>query len=555
MCALGDPVSTVDAHAHGIVDAIVEGSSFEELLQGALAFAKEKAVEGVVHPKSSERKDKLGTPEENAPIFEKARALVRAKRRGFLAPLMAIDAVEAATKLPFEEGLKKEAEIFQLCLHSDQSKALIHAFFAERQVRKIPGIAKDTPLREIRRAAIVGAGTMGGGIAMTYANAGIPVLLKEAAEDALERGMNTIRRNYQKSVERGRFTQDYVDSRLALITPTVSYDGFGEVDIVVEAVFEGMELKKQIFAELDQVARPGAILASNTSTLSIDEIASATKRPSDVIGHHFFSPANVMKLLEIVRGAESAPDVIATSMALAKRLRKVGVLVGNCRGFAGNRMFGPYRREAQFVVEEGAAIAKVDEALYEFGMAMGPLAVGDLAGLDVGWRIRKEFAHLMPEGARQPVAEDQLCEQGRYGQKTGSGWYRYSENRERLDDPEAERIVREAAAKAGVPQRQIDDQEIVDRCVLALVNEGARILEEGYALRAGDIDIVYLYGYGFPSYRGGPMWFADTVGLPNVLDRIRALEAQHGYWWRPAPLLVELAEAGKTFAQWDRERA
>jgi 3-hydroxyacyl-CoA dehydrogenase len=345
-----------------------------------------------------------------------------------------------------------------------------------------------------------------------------------------------------------------VDSRLALITPTLEYDAFGEADIIVEAVFEGMELKKKVFAELDRVARPGAILASNTSTLDIDEIASATARPADVIGHHFFSPANVMKLLEIVRGRETATDVIATSMELAKRLRKVGVLVGNCRGFVGNRMFGPYRREAQFLVEEGAPISKVDEALYEFGMAMGPLAVGDLAGLDVGWRIRKEYAHLAPAGERQPVAEDRLCELGRFGQKTGAGWYRYGEGRARLDDPEAERIAREAAAQAGVVQRQIDEQEIVDRCVLALVNEGARILEEGFALRAGDIDIVYLYGYGFPSYRGGPMWYADTIGLANALDRIRALERQHGYWWRPAPLLVELAEARKTFAEWDRER-
>ncbi len=554
MCALGEPVFAPDAHQSGIVDALIEGSTQPELLQGAIAFAREKALAGVAHPKTSERSDKLGTAEQNAPIFEKARALARRKRRGFLAPLKAIEAVEAATRTPFAEGIAKEAEIFQLCLHSDQSKALIHAFFAERQVRKIPGVPRDAPTREVRRAAIVGAGTMGGGIAMAYANAGIPVLLKEAAEDALERGMAAIRGNYQKSVARGRFTQQWVDSRLALITPTLAYDGFEEADIVVEAVFEGMQLKKQVFSEIDQVAKPGAILASNTSTLSIDEIASATSRPADVIGHHFFSPANVMKLLEIVRGEQSVPDVIATSMALAKRLRKVGVLVGNCRGFVGNRMFGPYRREAQFLVEEGASIAKVDQALYELGMAMGPLAVGDLAGLDVGWRIRKEFAHLMPEGARQPLAEDRLCEQGRYGQKTGAGWYRYGEGRQRLDDPEAERIVREAAAEAAIPQRQIDDQEIVDRCTLALVNEGARILEEGYALRAGDIDVVYLNGYGFPAYRGGPMWYADSVGLANVLDRIRALEQQHGYWWRPAPLLVELAEARKTFAQWDRER-
>jgi 3-hydroxyacyl-CoA dehydrogenase len=302
------------------------------------------------------------------------------------------------------------------------------------------------------------------------------------------------------------------------------------------------------------VARPGAILATNTSTLNIDEIAAATSCPEAVIGHHYFSPANVMRLLEIVRGKASSNEVIATSMALAKRLRKVGVLVGNCRGFVGNRMFGPYRREAQFLVEEGARVADVDKALYDFGMAMGPLAVGDLAGLDVGWRIRKEYRHLEPPGERQPLAEDQLCELGRYGQKTGSGWYRYDEKRNRIDDPESERIVRQLASDAGIEQREIDAAEMVDRTVYALVNEGARILEEGFALRAVDIDIIYLNGYGFPPHRGGPMWFADTVGLPNVLARVREFHERHGYWWQPAPLLEQLAAEGRTFAAWDRQR-
>ncbi|MCB9383207.1 MAG: enoyl-CoA hydratase/isomerase family protein [Bryobacterales bacterium] len=553
MCALGEPIGAVEARACGLVDAIVEGSSQQELLEGAMAFARERAIEGAVPPRTSERGAKLGTPRENARIFEQARAVARSKRRGQLAPLKAVEAVEAATELSFADGVRREAAIFEQCLHSDQSKALIHAFFAEREVRKIPDVPKDAPTREIRRAAVAGAGTMGGGIAMAYADAGLPVLLKDASAETLQRGMAAIRANYDRSVARGRISREEADRRLARIEPRLDYDGFEDADIVVEAVFEGMELKKRVFAELDAVARPGAILASNTSTLDIDAIASATKRPADVIGHHFFSPANVMKLLEIVRGRETARDVIATSMQLAKRLRKVGVLVGNCRGFAGNRMFGPYRREAQFLVEEGADIAQVDEALYQFGMAMGPLAVGDLAGLDVGWRIRKEYAHLEPEGARRPLAEDRLCEQGRFGQKTGAGWYRY-DGRERFEDPEAERIVRAAAAEAGVEQHKIDEQEIVDRCVLALVNEGASILAEGYALRAGDIDVVYLYGYGFPAYRGGPMWYADTIGLVNVLDRIRALERRHGHWWRPAPLLVELAEARKTFAQWDRER-
>ena len=342
---------------------------------------------------------------------------------------------------------------------------------------------------------------------------------------------------------------------MALIQPTLTYDGFEDADIIVEAVFEGMELKKQVFGEIDAVAKPGAVLASNTSTLSIDEIASATKRPEDVVGHHFFSPANVMKLLEIVRGEKTSTEVLATSMALSRRLRKVGVLAGNCRGFIGNRMFGPYRREAQFLVEEGASIAAVDQAMEKFGMAMGPLAVGDLAGLDVGWRIRKEYAHLQPEGARQPLAEDGLCEMGRYGQKTGAGWYQYGEDRSRAVDPEVEQMVRDAAAEQGIEQREISEQEIVDRCLLALVNEGARILEEGYALRAVDIDIVYLYGYGFPPYRGGPMFQGDLLGLGEALKRIREFEESHGYWWRPADLLVELAEAGSSFAARDRSLA
>jgi 3-hydroxyacyl-CoA dehydrogenase len=339
-----------------------------------------------------------------------------------------------------------------------------------------------------------------------------------------------------------------------MIRPAVSYDGFDQADIVVEAVFESMELKKKVFAELHKVTRPDAILASNTSTLSIDEIASMTSRPEQVVGHHFFSPANVMRLLEIVRGERTGKAVLATSMALAKRLRKVGVLVGNCRGFVGNRMFGPYRREAQFLVEEGASVGGVDEALQDFGMAMGPLATGDLAGLDVGWRIRKEYRHLEPPGVRQPLLEDRLCELGRYGQKTGAGWYRYGADRTRHEDADVERIVAQVVERAAIAQRKISREEIADRCIYALVNEGARILEEGYALRAGDIDIIYLNGYGFPTYRGGPMWHADTVGLTKVYERICEFEQRHGYWWKPAPLLKQLAEQGKTFAEWDEAR-
>ena len=371
-------------------------------------------------------------------------------------------------------------------------------FFGEREVSKIPDVPKDVPAIPINSAAVVGAGTMGGGIAMVFANAGIPVLLKESDQAALDRGLANIQKNYANSVKRGRFTQQFVDERMKLIKTTLTYDDFGKADIVIEAVFEGMALKKEVFAELDRVCKPGAILASNTSTLNIDEIASSTSRPESVIGMHFFSPANVMRLLEIVRGKATSKEVIATCMQLAKKLGKVGVLVGNCRGFVGNRMFHQYVREAKFLVEEGAAVEAVDKALYDFGMAMGPLATLDMAGLDVGWRIRKEHRHLETPGIRQPFAGDRLCEMGRFGQKTGAGWYKYDENRVAIPDPEVARLDEEVvrgsrySAAAG-----LSAEEIVDRCIYALVNEGARILEEGYALRAVDIDIIYLNGYGF----------------------------------------------------------
>ena len=395
---------------------------------------------------------------------------------------------------------------------------------------------------------------MGGGIAMAYVNAGIPVRLKEVTQEALDRGVAIIRKNYERSVARGRFTPGFADQRMAMITPQTGWDGFGEADIIVEAVFENMALKKEVFQQIDAVARPGAVLATNTSTLNVDEIAAATSRPDDVIGHHFFSPANVMRLLEIVRGDKTSKEVVATSMGLARTLKKVGVLVGNCHGFVGNRMFHPYRREAQFLAEEGAKPSEVDRVLYGFGAAMGPMAVGDLAGLDVGMRVRQEAPHLYPPGVRRPLAEDALCELGRYGQKTGAGWYRYGPDRSRHEDPEVDEILERIAADAGIEQRQISESEILDRVVYALVNEGARILEEGYALRSSDIDIIYLYGYGFPAFRGGPMFYADTVGLATVLERVEQFHDRHGHWWRPAPLLKELAAKGSTFGEWDRSR-
>ena len=548
MCTDGNPISAEQALASGIVDKLIDS----DLLMGAVAFAQEISAKPA--PKTRERTEKLGTHEQNASIFAAARENARKKQRGMIAPLAAIDAIEAATKLPFEEGCNVEQELFNKCLFSPQSKALIHVFFGEREVAKIPDIPKDTPLIPIKTVGVVGAGTMGGGIAMVLANAGLPVLLKEFDQAALDRGMANIQKNYASSVKRGRFTQQFVDERLRLIWPTLNFDDFANIDLVIEAVFEGMALKQEIFRQLDKICKSGAILASNTSTLNIDEIASSTLRPQFVIGTHFFSPANVMRLLEIVRGKATSKEVIATCMQLSKPLGKVGVLVGNCRGFVGNRMFHPYVRESVFLVEEGAAVAEVDRALTDFGMALGPLAVGDLAGLDVGWRIRKEYRHLEKPGVRQPFAGDQLCEMGRFGQKTGGGWYKYDENRQPAFDPEVAALVKKWAAENSVRQRTISPEEIVDRCIYALVNEGARILEDGFALRAVDIDIIYINGYGFPAYRGGPMWYADTVGLKKVYDRVLEFHQQLGELWEPAPLLKQLAEQGKTFAEYEKER-
>jgi 3-hydroxyacyl-CoA dehydrogenase len=547
MCASGEPINAQEAVALGIADRIIEG----DLLQDAIAFARE--VAGRAAPKTRERNEKL--QHANPAIFAYAREQARKRARGMTAPLAAIDAVEAATQLSFEEGCKREAELFAQCLYGPQSRALIHAFFGERTVAKIPGIPKNTKIYEIKRAAVIGAGTMGGGIAMTYANAAIPVIVKEAAQEALDRGLANIRKNYTNTVAKGKLLQAEMDKRLALITPQLGYDGFDHADVIVEAVFENMDVKKSVFREIDKIAKPDCILASNTSSLDIDEIASATNRPERVIGNHFFSPANVMRLLEVVRGKKTSDQVIATSMALGKRLGKVAVLAGNCPGFIGNRMIGPYLREAQFLVEEGATVEQVNQALYDFGMAMGPLAMDDLAGLDVGWAIRKEFARFEKPGLRKPLVPDLLCEMGRFGQKTGRGWSKYDQNRKPSPDPETAALIEKTARQAGIKGRNITSEEIVERCIYALVNEGARILEDGIALRAVDIDITYIYGYGFPAWRGGPMFYAGTVGLKNVLSGIEEFERQHGPdLWSPAPLLKRLAEQGKTFEEFDQEK-
>ena len=518
MCALGEPVGASEALQHGITDRIIEG----DLLEGAVAFAREIASKPF--RKTRERNEKLW----------KVGAAGNA----------AMTAVLASVGATFEAGVAQERELFDQCLRSTESKALIHAFFGERTVAKIPDIPKDTRTFTIQRAAVIGAGTMGGGIAMAFANAGIPVLMKETSQEALDRGMATIRGNYAASVMKGRFPQETMDRRLALITPQLGYNGFEEADVIVEAVFENMALKKSVFAELDGIAKPSCILATNTSTLDIDEIASVTKRPEMVLGLHFFSPANVMRLLEVVRGAATNKESIATAIGLGKRLKKVAVLAGNCEGFIGNRMVHLYLREAQFLLEEGASVAEIDGALVDFGMAMGPLAVCDLAGIDVGWRIRQEARHREKPGVRQPLVADRLYELGRYGQKTRRGFWLYDANRRPSPDPE----VAEIARQVGVEQRPIGRDEIVERCVYALINEGARILEEGIALRAVDIDIVYLNGYGFPARRGGPMFYADTIGIDRVLARIEEFNRQHGpELWSPAPMLRRLAESDGKF--------
>jgi 3-hydroxyacyl-CoA dehydrogenase len=546
MCVTGNPINAEDALKANIVDEIIDG----DLLAGAIAFAQKVAGKPV--PMTRARTQNLGA---NAELFAAAREAAAKKYRGLKAPQAAIDAIEAAAKMPFAEGCLEEQRLFMECLFSEQSKALIHVFFSEREVRKIPDISEGTPSIPVESAAVIGGGTMGAGIAMVLANAGIPVFLKETNRFALDRGLETIRSNYARSLKRGRFTAKAVEENLKRIQPILSYEQLANVDLVIEAVFESMTLKKEVFKELDRHCKSGAILASNTSSLSIDEIASSTARPGTVVGTHFFSPANVMRLLEIVRGKATSKEVIATCMRLAKTLGKVGVLVGNCRGFVGNRMFGPYRREAQFLVEEGAAIEAVDAALTDFGMVMGPLATADLAGLDVRWRIRQEHRHLEKPGIRQPFAEDKLCELGRYGQKTEAGWYKYDTQRRATTDPLVDQLLSEWVAEAGVPQRQISTEEIADRCILALVNEGARILQEGYALRASDIDIIYINGYGFPAYRGGPMWYADTLGLKTVYQRILQFHNLHGETWEPAPLLKQLAEQGRTFAEFGKPEA
>ncbi len=542
MITSGKPITALQAKQLGLVDEVVEG----DLAEAALAFAQ-NIIEHA-HPVRRTRDLGAGIAGTDAAVFEQARAMLAKKKAGYEAPQAAVEAVQAATQTDFEAGLAREQEIFLRCMMSPQSAALRYVFFAERQASKVDDLPKDTPTRDVRKVAVLGAGTMGSGIAMCFADAGARVLLLEAGQEQLDRGVGLIKKHYESSVKKGRIKPEDAQTRVGSITPVLEYEALSDVDLVVEAVFEDMDLKKEVFARLDSVCKPGAILASNTSTLDVDEIAASTKRPEDVIGLHFFSPAQIMRLLEIVRGAKTAPDVLATSLALAKKIRKVGVVVGVCDGFVGNRMLDPYIREAFFLLEEGALPQQVDAALQRFGMAMGPFAMGDLAGMDVLWRIRQRKAATRPAGERYSHIADRVCEMGRYGQKTGAGMYKYEPgDRSPHPDPVVEEVIMKASEEAGITRRTISDEEIVERCIYALVNEGAKILEEGIAQRASDIDTIYLNGYGFPAYRGGPMFYADQTGTDTVLARVRAFEADHGKLWTPAPLLVQVGEAGKRF--------
>jgi 3-hydroxyacyl-CoA dehydrogenase len=542
MMTTGNPIPSEKGKALGLVDEIADG----DLLEAGVAYAKQLVAAG----KGPRRIRDLGAKLEGDPkaFFEGVRAEVAKASKGYPAPLEIVACVEAAVSKPFDEGLKEERRRFEFLVNTTESKALRHMFFAERQTAKIPDVPEDTPTREIRKAAIIGAGTMGGGIAMSFVNVGIPVTLVEMKQEPLDRGLATIRKNYANTVSKGRLKQEDMDKRLSLITPALDIAAAKDADIVIEAVFERMDVKQDIFRKLDATMKAGAILASNTSTLDVNQIAAATKRPQEVIGTHFFSPANVMRLLEVVRGAKTAKDVLATTMQLGKRLKKVPVVSGVCDGFIGNRMIEKYGQQSLFLLDEGASPQQVDAAANRWGLAMGPFTMGDMAGLDIGWEIRKRRYAERPDFVYSRVG-DRVCEQGRYGQKTGKGWYLYEAgSRKPIPDPAVDRIIADYRKEIGVTPRQISDEEIVERLIYALVNEGARILEEGIALRASDIDMVYLTGYGFPPYRGGPMFYADTVGLDKVLASIEKFQKGYrGEVWKPAPLLVKLAKEGKRF--------
>ena len=545
MMIAGTPMSAKKALQQGVIDAISENS----LMDDAIAFLQEKiGLDLNEHPKVRDKNEKVLEARGDDNVLSEAKALAAKTRRGQFAPGQIIACVEAAiNEDDFDIGMKKESEYFLECLINPQREAMIHIFFGERAASKISDIPKETPLLPINSAGIVGSGTMGGGIAMNFANAGIPVLVLDQDEKNLERGMGVIEKNYQMMVDRGRMTQEQKDMVLGLITPTLSYEDLSDVDIAVEAVYENLELKQEIFKSLDTVTKDHAILASNTSGLDIDAIASSTKRPVKVVGTHFFSPANIMRLLEVVRGKDSSDETMATVMSIGKRMGKAAVVSLNAPGFIGNRMLAGYTYQANMLLLEGALPNQVDSALESFGMSMGPFRMMDLVGLDLGWRARK-LANIETPLANK--ISDALCEQDRFGQKTSKGFYNYSEgSRAPNPAPENEDIYKEISSQNNIERREISDQEIIDRCILALVNEGARILEEGVAQRSGDMDIVYINGYGFPIWRGGPMFYANQLGLAEVISKMSAFSKLDENFWKPAPLLQKLADSSGAFGE------
>jgi len=537
MIVSGEPIGADEARNHGLIDAIVDG----DLAAAGVAFAEKILGEKRPLKKIRDLEDALAAARGRPEVFADFRKSVARQTRGFRAPENCIKAVEAAVNLPFDAGLKRERELFLELMASPESKAQRYFFFAEREAAKIPDVPPDTPAKEIKTAAVVGAGTMGGGIAMNFANVGIPVTVVEISREPLERGLAVVRKNYEATASKGRLTAADVDKRMGLIRGTTDFGAIADADIVIEAVFEEMAVKKDVFAKVDKICKADAVLATNTSTLDVNEIAGATARPESVIGMHFFSPANVMKLLEVVRGAKTSKSVIATAMSVGRRIGKVPVLVGVCDGFVGNRMLHQRGKQAERLILEGALPQQVDKVLYDFGFPMGPFAMGDLAGLDVGWRIRKA------RGERALIA-DRLCELGRFGQKTGAGYYRYAGgDRTPIPDPDVEKIILEVSREQSVQRRPISDQEILERLLYPMVNEGAKILEEKLAIRASDIDVIWVYGYGWPVYRGGPMFWADQVGLRAIKTRMLEMQHRHGDVWQPAALLSRLADAGKGF--------
>ena len=534
MIVSGDPVSAARALEIGLVDEVAQGG----LLEGAVAFARRVGADGAAR-RTRDRADKIEQARADGGLFERFKAANARSFRGFEAPEKCLDAVRGAVELPFEDGLALERKLFVELLQGEQSAAQRHAFFAERAAAKIPDIDESIKPLPIRKVGVIGAGTMGGGIAMNFLNAGIPVVMVEAREEALARGRATIRRNYDSTAKKGRLRPEDVETRMGLLSPGLDFESLADCDLVIEAVFEEMEVKKEVFARLDRTLKPGAILASNTSYLNIDEIASVTSRPEHVIGLHFFSPANVMRLLEVVRGAKTGKQVVATAMQLAKTIGKVAVLVGVCHGFVGNRMLAARQAQAEKLVLEGAMPWDVDRALTKFGMPMGPYAMGDLAGLDLGWRRERSTGQTVREI---------LCEAGRFGQKTGGGFYDYDAERRATPSPIAEQAVLDVSARRGITRRAVSETEILERCLYAMINEGAKILEEKIAARASDIDVVWLYGYGWPIYRGGPMFYADRIGVGAIADRLRAFAEDGGETLRPAPLLERLAAEGGRFS-------